>query len=320
MCIRLFTPRALALAGALAVSAPAWAQSLSPDAEGAFKRALEARIEGVTVLSGTAGSSAGLFRWKFSDIDLSVSKLNGLGDVGDPSPIGETGLAWNGVLGGAIASFTAHNRFLDTPLEGNQARTSGTVLSFEGGGHVYFGLGLSSRITLGLIYGRVKHDFDAETPIGQEVVDAGLGKWSLDTLTLAPSADLAWRRPFGRFTFQPSTRLIYFRTQQLRSSTDLLDVTGNSTSWNNQMDLDYKSPLQVSSYPIHFGAQFNRFDLGGTMRDGLKTDYFYSAELRALAELHGDLSIISYLGPTATYFWSNKFSGWSWAIQVNLKF
>jgi hypothetical protein len=304
----------------LASSTSAWAQSLAPDAEGAFKRALEARVEGVTILSGSAGSSAGLFRWNFSDIDLSVTKLNGLGDVGDPTPIGDTGLSGNVVLGGAIASFTGHNRFLDTPLQGNQARSSGTTLSFEGGGHFYFGVGLSSRITLGLIHGRVKYDFDAETPTGQEVVTSGLGKWDLDTLTIAPSADLAWKSHVGNITFTPSTRLIYFRAEQLHSSTDLLDVTGNSTTWNNQMDVDYKSPLHLASYPIHFGAQLNRFDLGGTIRDGFKTDYFYSAELRTLAELHGDLSVISFVGPTATYFWSNKFSGWSWAIQVNLKF
>jgi hypothetical protein len=36
--------------------------------------------------------------------------------------------------------------------------------------------------------------------------------------------------------------------------------------------------------------------------------------------MHGDLSIIGFLGLSASYFWSNKIAGWSWAIQVNLKF
>jgi hypothetical protein len=304
----------------LAGSASAWAQSLSSETEGAFKKALEARIEGVTILSGTAGSSAGLFRWKFDDIDLSVNKLYGLGDASDPMPTGVPRIAWNLVLGGAIASFTAHNKFLDTPLEGNETRTSGTAVSFEAGAHFYFPADLSSRITLGLIHGRIKHELDAETPFGQEVLDAGLGNWALDTLTMAPSLDLAWKPRVGRFTFTPSTRFIFFRTEQLHANTDLLDASGSSYLWNNQLDVDYKSPLHLAAYPIHFGGEFNRYDLGGDIRNGLKTDYFYSTQLRVLAELHGDLSIISFLGPSATYFWSNKFSGWSWAIQVNLKF
>jgi hypothetical protein len=316
----LFAVRALPVAVVLAASASAWAQSLPPGAEETFKRSLEARIEGVNILSGTAGSSAGLFRWNFSDIDLSINKLNGLGDAGDPMPIGGTPLAWNVVLGGAIASFTGHNHFLGTPLEGNESRSSGTVLSFEGGAHLYFPFDLSSRVTLGLIYGRTKNEFEAKTPLGQEVVNDGLTNWVVDTLTIAPSIDLAWKPRVGAFTFQPSSRFIYFRSDQLHANTDFLDVTGNSYLWNNQMDVDYRTPLDLADWPLHLGAQFNRFDLAGSIRDGFKTDYFYSAELRVLAEMHGDLSIISFIGPAVTYFWSNKFSGRSFAIQINLKF
>jgi hypothetical protein len=312
--------RALTFAGILASTEPAWAQSLSSSAEESLKKALEGRIESVTVLSGSAGSSAGLFRWNVSDIDLSITKLNGLGDAGDPMPFGDSAYAWNLVLGGSIASFTAHNHFLDTPLEGNQSRSSGWTLSFEGGAHFYFPYDLSSRVTLGLIYGRTKNKFDAGTTEGQEVVDTGLTGWVVDTFMLAPSIDLAWKPTVGDFTFQPSSRIIYFWSDQVHSTTEALDVGGVSYSWNNQMDIDYRSPLSISDYPLHFGTQLNRFDLGGEMRNGLKTDYFYSAQLRVLAEMHGDLSVISFLGLTGTYFWSTAFSGWAWAIQLNLKF
>jgi hypothetical protein len=305
----------------LLASAPAWAQSLSPSAEESFKRAVQSRIEGVTVLSGTAGSSAGLFRWNLTDIDLSVSKLNGLGDVGKrTSLVDGPALSWNGILGGAIASFTAHNHFLDTPLEGNESRSSGAVVSFEGGAHLYYPAGLSSRVTLGLIYGRTKNEFTVGSPIGQEIVDAGLANWVIDSLTIAPSVDLAWKPHFGPFTFTPCSRYMFFRSEQLHSNSDVLNVTGNSYMWNNQFDVDYKSPLEIAVYPIHFGTQFNRFDLGGDLRGAFKTDYFYSAEFRVLAEMHGDLSAISFIGLCTTYFWSNAFSGKSWAIQVNLKF
>ena len=315
----MFAMRVLTIAVVLSVPASAWSQSLSAGEE-SFKRALEGRIEAVSILSGTAGSSAGLFRWNFSNIDLSISKVNGLGDVGDPTPVGDSGLSWNVVLGGALASFTSHNEFLDTPLEGNKARSTGAVVSFEGGAHFYFPLDLSSRATLGLIYGRMKNEFEVRTSLGQDVSDVGLTNWVVDTLTVAPSIDLAWKPHVGRFTFQPSIRYIYYWIDQVHAVPDTLDASGNSTVWNSQLDVDYLTPYAIATYPIHLGAQVNRFDLRGELRGGMQTGYYYSTELRVLAELHGDLSVVSFLGLCTNYFWSNAFSGRSWAIQVNLKF
>jgi hypothetical protein len=304
----------------LIASGPAWAQALSSSAEDSFKRALEGRIDAVTVLSGSAGTSTGLFKWKSNDIDLDIGKLNGLGDVGDPAPLGNSGLSWNFVLGGSLGSFTAHNKFIGTALDGNESRSSGGAISVEGGTHFYFPADFNSRATLGLIYGRTKNEFDATTSAGQQVVNAGLTDWVVDVFMLAPSIDLAWTPKVGAFTFQPSTRIIYFWSDQIHSNSELLDVGGSSWSWNNQMDVDYRTPLRLASYPIHLGAQFNRFDFGGEIRNGLKTDYFYSTEFRIVAELQGDLSFISFLGLAADYFWSNAFSGWSWGISFDLQF
>ena len=281
------------------------------------------RIESINILSGTAGSSAGLFRWRGSDTDLQITKLFGLGDVGEPQPLGDSDVSWNVLLGGAIARYAGTNRFTDTVLEGNESRTSGLVMSLEGGVRFSFPSDFSSRATLGLIYGRTKSEFDANTPAGLQAEQAfggGFVNWLVDTLTIAPSLDLAWRPRFGDFTLMPSSRIIYFRTEQLHSTSDELDVAGDSISWINRLDGDYKTPWDIGGYPLHFGGHFSRVDLGGNLRDGLQSNYFYEIGPRLVADVWEDLWIIQFLGLSATYFWSNTLSGWTWAIEMNLKF
>lgn len=307
----------------LAVATEARAQTLPPGAEDTLNHAVGSRIESITILSGTAGSAAGLFRWRGSDADLEITKLFGLGDVGEPQPLGDSDVSWNAVLGGAIAHYVSTNRFQDTILEGNETRTSGLVMSLEGGARFSFPSDFSSRATLGLIYGRTKNQFDAGTPTGQQVEQAfngGFVNWLVDSITVAPSLDVAWRPRVGDFTFMPSSRVVYYRTEQFHSTSDELDIAGNSTAWTNRLDVDYKTPLDIGPYPLHLGGHFSRVNLYGNVRDGLQSNYFYDVGPRLVADVWEDCWIIQFLGVSATYFWSNTLSGWTWAIELNLKF
>jgi hypothetical protein len=303
----------------LAAATEASAQALPPGAEDTLSHAVGSRIESITILSGTAGSAAGLFRWRVHDANLEISKVFGLGDVGE----GDSGISWNAVVGGALGHYVGINQFNDTVLEGNESRTSGWAMSLEGGARVNFPADLSSRLTLGVIYGRTKNQFDAQTPTGQQVeqvAGGGFVNWVVDSITLAPSFELSWRPRIGDFSFIPSSRVVYYRTEQLHSNSDALEVGGDSTTWTNRLDADYKTPWDIGGYSLHLGGHFSRVNLYGNVQDGLQSNYFYEAGPRIVAEVWDDLWIIQFLGLSATYFWSNSFSGWTWAIEMNLKF
>ena len=49
-------------------------------------------------------------------MDISLNKFGGAGDVGDPSPIGHTGIGWQPVLQGSMGYADDKNTFISGPL------------------------------------------------------------------------------------------------------------------------------------------------------------------------------------------------------------
>src|SRR5271157_755239 len=112
---------ALALASAFLVCLSAHAQ-LPPGFASQFNSVVGSRVEAADILGGDFGLSGGSYSTTgngthYADID--VSKFGGGGDVGDPKPLGNTGIGWQPRVQGSMGELTAKNHFDHGPLAGD---------------------------------------------------------------------------------------------------------------------------------------------------------------------------------------------------------
>jgi hypothetical protein len=282
-----------------------------------------ARVETMSILGTQSGASGGTYLSNVNDTAVDVAKLTGRGDVGDPKPIGDSGVGWNLLFEGGIGYATFSNRFRENQLAGNESEVATFAMSLGAGVRFTFLEHFSLAPSFGVIYSHTSNEFTATTDVGRAVLDQFdevLVNWDADLITLVPAIEGRYRQRFGSFTVELTSVFKYFETKRIRSSTDALSFEDNAQWWRNEIDVDYRLPLYAFGRQFRTGVYFARSELWGGLEDGLKSDYLYDTGARFVVDLLGVLWKVEWLGIGGGYFWGENFSGWTIGADIRMKF
>jgi hypothetical protein len=297
---------------------------LPPDALEQFQHVIGNRVEAVSILGGDYAAAGGVYTFRGGSLaDLSISKVGGGGAVASPWPLGLGDLEWAPVLQGNLGMVSAVNTFKTGYLEGNKMTYDTLAVAAGAGVVIYFTEHLSLSPTISGIYGHVENEFTAQNANGEFVKSVGSGTivdWTLDTWSVVPALELDYQWSWGRTTFEASSRASFFHTESFESSSPIVGVNGDSTTWANKLDVDVPLGLRIFGPELHTGGFFSRTELFGNAAHGLNTSYLYTADGRLVLDFLGKLWKVRWLGLGASYFWGHEFSGWSAGVDVRLQF
>ena len=306
--------------GSVALAQPV----LPPDALQQFEQVIGNRVEAVSILGGDYAAAGGIYTFRSGSLaDLSITKIGGGGAVTSPKPLGFAGLQWAPVLLGNLGMVSAVNTFKSGYLDGNKMTYDTLAIAAGGGAAIYFAEHLSLSPTFSAMYGRVQDNFDAQNANGDLVKSLGGGTvvdWTLDTWSVVPALELDYEWHWGRTTFDFSSRASFFHTESFESSSPIVGVNGDSTTWVNKLDVDVPLGLKVFGRELHSGGFFSRTELFGGAAKGLNTDYLYTADARLVLDFLGKLWKLRWLGLGVSYFFGQDFSGWSAGVDLRFKF
>jgi hypothetical protein len=281
------------------------------------------RIESLVVLGVDNAASGGLYSFRNSTpFDLKVSKLGGSGDIGDPRPLGVGGLTWNPTVGGNIGGIEGENNasHAQGPLAFSASMRG---VEFGGGVRIWFNDRFSTALNVSGIYSRAEGSFagftSAAQPAPVPLPATGAFDWSLDTWSVAPGADLKYYWRFSRAELFFRSTFTYFHTESFNASSPLINLSGDSETWENRLDLDIPLGKYLFGRELHTGGHIDHTGLFGSVRDGLNTNHLYMVNGRLVVDMTESYPWLTWLGVGLTYTWSGNLSGWSVGIDARLK-
>ena len=311
---------AAGLSGPLALAQPV----LPPDALQQFQQVVGNRVEAVSILGGDYAAAGGVYTFRGGNIaDLSISKIGGSGKVASLRPLGVGNLEWAPVLQGNVGMVSAVNTFKTGYLAGNQMTYDTLAIEAGGGAAFYLTRQLSLTPTISGMYGRVRNSFDSRNANGDLIKSLGSGTivdWTLDTWSVVPALELNYEWRWRRMTFDFNSGYSFFHTESFESSSPILGVKGNSSTWANKLEADVPLGLEILGHELHTGGFFSRTEVFGDAAHGLNTDYIYTANGRLVLDFLGKLWKVKWLGAGVSYFWGGDLSGWSAGLDMRLKF
>ena len=297
---------------------------LPPGALQQFQEAVGNRIEAVSILGGDYSAAGGIYTFRGGSLaDLSISKIGGGGEVASPKPLGLGSVQWAPVLQGNVGMVSAANTFRTGYLAGNQMKYDTLALELGAGAAFYLTDDLSLAPTLSGIYGRVENSFSPQNANGDYIKAVGSGTvvdWTMDTWSLVPALELDYQWLWDRATFEFSSGYSFFHTESFQSSSPILGVNGDSSTWANKLDVDLPLGLALFGREFHVGGFFSRTEIFGNAARGLNTGYVYTANGRLVLDFLGQLWKLKWLGLGVSYFWGHDFSGWSAGVDLQFKF
>jgi hypothetical protein len=303
----------------------AGAQSLLPPvALDQLNHIVGSRIEAINILGGDYGAAGGFYSFSGGDkADLNITKVGGSGAVTSPMPLDLWGLRWAPILQGNLGIVSAQNTYQKGYLAGNQINYDTLAVEAGGGAALYINDHLSLSPTISGIYGSVQNKFSPLNANGALLESVGHGTlvdWTMDTWSVVPSMNADYQWMWGRTTFDFSSTYSFFHTDSFESSSPLLKVNGNSSTWANKMDVDVPLGWTVLGHELHTGGFFSRTELFGDAATGLNTDYVYTVNGRLVLDFLGKLWKVKWLGLGVSYYWGKDLSGWAAGADVRFKF
>ena len=149
--------RAAVIAAALPAGLlPVGAQGqITPEQASQLRDAIGDRIEALTILGGDYGIAGATFRstGKFefgesADATITVTKLGGAGDIGDPQPLGNLPIGWQPRLQGNMGWLDGTQHLHSGLVEGDVTQIKTFGIEFGGGARFWVNDRLSFAPTL----------------------------------------------------------------------------------------------------------------------------------------------------------------------------
>ena len=297
---------------------------LPPDLVQQIQQVVGDRIEAVSILAGDYAAAGGIYTFRGGTLaDLSITKIGGGGEVASPKPLGLGSLEWAPVLLGNVGLVSAKNTFQTGYLAGNQMTVDTLAIEAGFGVAIFFTEHLSLSPTLSGIYGRVENTFSPQNANGDYLAAVGNGtlvNWTLDTWSVVPGLDLNYDWMWRRTKFQFSSGYSFFHTESFESSSPVLGVNGNSSTWENKLDVDVPLGLNLFGHELHTGGFVSRTEVFGDAAQGLNTSYVYTANGRLVLDFLGKLWKLRWLGLGVSYFWGHDLGGWSAGLDMRFEF
>jgi hypothetical protein len=291
-----------------------------PQAIQQLQTAIGNRIEAVNILAGDYAAAGGIYTFRGGTLaDVSISKIGGGGEIASPSPLGESSLQWAPVLKGSVGLVSAENTFKGSYLGGNQMTYDTLALSAGGGVAIYITDHLSLAPTISAIYGRVENEFHPHNANGDLIDSAGDGNlvnWTLDTWSVVPALELNYNWMWRRTRFDVSSSYNFFHTESFESSSIIVAVDGNSSTWVNKIEADVPLGLHIFGRELHTGGFVSRTEIFGNAAQGFNTSYIYTANSRLVLDFLGKIWKVRWLGVGVSYFWGHELEGWSAGLDM----
>jgi hypothetical protein len=313
---------------ALVILAPTAVQSETLEQlQSMFNNTVGSRVEALTIFGGDYGLSGGSFhsfRSPDGKTEISLNKFGGAGDIGDPKPIGETGIGFQPRLQGSMGYAETKKVFTSGDLRGDVNKYDTFAIQFGGGGRFWFNDHLSLAPTLMGMYGHTKNNYTANNPdsiaIAPEANRTGLINWNANTWTVRPAVDVQYVFTWHRTIFTLSSDFTYYHTESFQSSTSLLKINGDSEVVQNMLDVDIPLGKMLWGHELRTGGFVSRQQFFDCLKSGTGTDHLYEVHPRLVLDFLGELWKVQWIGIGYSYMWGGPINGWSIGADIAFRF
>ena len=325
--------RTLVLAASVPLSAlPTAARAqISPAQETLIQNAIGARVEAMTILGGDFGLSDGTFhssgarrQGEGADVDTSVTKIGGDGEVGDPVPLGDLDVGWQPRLQGNMGYLESDNHPRTSLLAGDGSELRTFAIEFGGGARFWTSRSLSFAPTVMILYGRTNDSYSAQSAFGRQDLpllrQLGIVDWSVDSWSIRPALNAQYVIAIDRALITLSSDLTGFYTHGFARSNVNVRVGGESGFVTNKIDVDIPLGVELHGHELRSGGYVSRTELFGDLRKGLDVQHLNELHGRIVLDFLHQLWKVQWLGVGASYIWGTNISGWTVGADVAFRF
>lgn len=305
---------------------------ITPQEATQFRTLLGNRIEALTILGGDFGLSDGHYRSAAtsmfpggpSSTELSVTKIGGAGEVGDPRQLGDLDIGWQPRLQGNMGYLESTNYLHGPLLQGDVSKFRDFAIQFGGGVRFWVSDALSFAPTLMGMYGRTSNEYTATSAFMrsnfQLARQSGLVDWTVDTWSIRPSVDIQYVVRWDRVIVTLSSDPTYFYTESFHDSTSGVKVSGDSGSLDNKIDIDIPLGRELFGHELRTGGYISRTELFGDLETGLDVEHINELHVRLVADLLDQVWKAQWLGLGVSYLWGPNINGWAVGADVAFQF
>jgi hypothetical protein len=318
------------LVSALPISTQA---QVSPAQAALIQNGLGARVDALTILGGdfglsdgnfTSGGSIRPFPGPAANVDTSVTKLGGNGDVGDPMPLGDLNIGWQPRLQGNMGYIESWSHMRAAPLAGDTSALRTFAIEFGGGARFWTSESFSFAPTVMVLYGHTRDTYLAASEFGRQNISdlqqLGLVDWTVDTLTLRPAVNLQYILALGRVLVTFSSDPTGFFTQGFARSNVHVKAGGDSGFITNKIDVDIPLGVELYGHELRTGGYISRTELFGDLQQGLDVQHLNELHTRIVLDFLNQLWKVQWLGLGASYLWGTNIRGWTVGADVAFRF
>lgn len=324
--------RALGLAALPLLSAlPVTVQAqVSPAQVAADRSVIGARVEAMTILGGDFGLSDGNFHstgslgGMASDVDTTVTKVGGDGDVGDPMPLGDLDIGWQPRLQGNMGYLESSDHLQTPALRGDTSQLKTFAVEFGGGARFWTSQNFSLAPTIMVLYGHSDDTYYAYSEFGRQnlayLQQLGLADWSVDTWSLRPALNVQYIIALDRMLITLSSDPTGFFTHGFDRSNVHEKIGGDSGLVTNKVDIDIPLDVEFYGHELRTGGYLARTDLFGDLQEGLGVEHMNEVHVRLVMDFLNQFWKLQWLGVGASYLWGTNIDGWTVGADVAFRF
>jgi len=326
-------PRTAGVSAAILVGLlPAGAEcQITPAQASQLRNAIGNRVEALTILGGDYGIAAANFRstGKFTfgesaDATVTVTKLGGAGDIGDPQPLGSLPVGWQPHLQGNMGWLDGTQHLHSGLVEGDITEIKTYGIEFGGGARFWVNDRLSFAPTLMGLYGHTSETYTANSAFMREnlakATQLGLVDWTVDTWTFITGVDFQYVYTWDRTIFTLSSNPVYYHTESFKSSNANLNVKGDSSTWANIIDVDIPVGVQLFGHELRTGGYYRWTGLYGALSRGLNESSLNELHGRVVLDFLNQLWKVQWIGIGGSYVWGSHVTGWTVGADVTFRF
>ncbi len=303
---------------------------VSPSQVTLTRSVIGARVEAMTILGGDFGLSSGDFHSTGalggtpSDVDTSVTKFGGDGDVGDPMPLGDLDVGWQPRLQGNMGYLESSDHLQSHAFGGDTSEFRTFAIEFGGGARFWTSQSFSFAPTIMALYGRTDDTYYAYSGLGRQdlgyLQQQGVADWSVDTWSLRPAVNLQYIVALDRALITFSSDPTGFFTHGFNRSNAYLKVAGDSGLVTNKVDVDIPLGIEVYGHELRSGGYLSRTDMFGDLQEGLGVEHVNEIHARLVLDFLNQLWKVQWLGVGASYLWGTNINGWTVGADAAFRF
>jgi hypothetical protein len=282
------------------------------------------RAEVGIVLGATDAASGGSYTVDSDqsgqdDLDFSLFKFGGGGEIGGPRKLGDSAVTWNPVIMGGIGYISGENDITAGPLRGNELDESALALHLGGGIAFHLTERFTITPTIGGFYGSYDPGFNGRNAAGR-VVETAIDDDTVDTLGVMPGLAIAYKVPMGKNTWEFSARYAFFGSTEISGGD--VDAGGSSHIFEQRVDLDIPLSASLFDCPLHTGGYFALTETAGDISDTMNSDVWGTLHGRLLLNTEGQSWSwkMDRLGLGVSGIVGDNFTGWDAGVEVTFKF